>query len=63
MNTTTRFSSRLKKLVRITASGITRRGNWVFRTTASWLTIEPTAVVVASWKKPNSTMLKSSSTA
>ena len=60
--TTTRFSARLKKLVSTTASGMTRRGNCVLRTTASWLTIDPTAVPVASWKKPKSTTLSSSST-
>ena len=45
-----------------TASGITSRGNCVLRTTDSWATIEPTAITVASWKKPNSTMLNSSRT-
>src|SRR5215212_4542413 len=59
--TTTRLSVRLKRLVSTTASGITSRGNCVLRTTDSWLTIELTAVVVASWKKPKSTMLNSSS--
>ena len=62
MNTTTRFRSRLKSAVRTTASGITRRGNCVFLTTPSWVTIEPTAVVVASWKNPKSTMLNNSMT-
>ncbi len=63
MNTTTtiRFSSRLKMLVSTTASGMTRRGNCVLRTTASWPTHELTAVTVASWKKENSTMFISSS--
>ena len=61
-NTTIRLSPRLKRLVSTTASGITRRGNCVLRTTDSWLTIEVTAVIVASWKKPNSTMLNSSRT-
>jgi len=51
----------LKRLVRTTASGITSRGNCVFRTTDSWVTIAGTACVVASWKKPNRTMLNSSS--
>src|SRR4051794_34360612 len=60
--TTTRFSPRLNRLVSTTASGMTRRGKWVLRTTDSWLTIELTAVIVASWKKPKSTTLKSSST-
>ena len=61
-NTTTRLSTRLKNAVSTTASGITRRGNCVLRTTPSWPTIELTAMPVASWKKPNSTMLNSSST-
>src|SRR5680860_422076 len=61
-NTTTRLSPRLNIAVRTTARGITRRGNWVFLTTVSWLTIDCTAVTVASEKKPNSTMLNSSST-
>src|SRR5271156_3613826 len=50
-NTTTRFGPRLNTLVSTTDSGMTSRGNWVLRTTASRLTIEPTAVEVASWKK------------
>src|SRR5215207_3209962 len=62
-STTTRLSPRLNRLVTTTESGITRRGNWVLRTTDSWLTIELTAALVASWKKPNSTMLNRSSTA
>ena len=45
-----------------TASGITSRGNCVLRTTAPAPTIEVTAITVASGKKPNSTMLNSSST-
>src|ERR671925_2208186 len=61
-NTTTRFTAKLNRLVSTTASGITSRGNCVLRTTDSWLTIELTAVTVASWKKPNRTMLKSSRT-
>src|ERR671924_198954 len=61
-NTTIKFKPRLKALVRTTASGITRRGNWVLRTTLSWLTIDSTAVVVASWKKVNSTMLNNNRT-
>jgi hypothetical protein len=62
MNTTIRLSARLNRLVRTTASGITRRGNCVLRTTPSWPTIEVTAMPVASWKNPKSTMLNSSST-
>ena len=62
-NTTTKFRTRLNTLLRTTASGITRRGNCVLRTTDSWFTIELTAVLVASWKKPNSTMFSSSRTA
>ena len=61
-NTTTRFRPRLKTAVSTTASGITSRGNCVLRTTDSWLTIELTACVVASWKNEKSTMLNSSST-
>ena len=61
-NTTTRFRPRLNRLVSTTASGITRRGNCVLRTTPSCPTIDVTATPVASWKKPNSTMLNSSST-
>ena len=57
MNTTTRFSARLKRLVRTTASGITIRGNWVLRTTPSWPTTELVAVTVASAKNPKRTML------
>ena len=60
--TTTRFSPRLKSVVSTTASGITNRGNCVFRTTDSCATIDWTAVLVASEKKLNSTMLKSRST-
>ena len=43
-------------------SGITRRGNWVLRTTPSWATTEVTAIVVASWKKVKRTIPISSST-
>ena len=49
-------------MVSTTASGITSRGNCVLRTTPSCATIDVTAMPVASWKKPNSTMLNSSST-
>ncbi len=62
MNATIRFSPRLKPAVSTTDSGITIRGNCVLRTIASWATTEPTEVLVASWKKPNSTMLNSRST-
>src|SRR5437588_5984982 len=62
-NTTTRFSPRLMRLVTTTDSGTTIRGNCVLRTTDSWATIDPTAVIVASWKKPNRTTLRSSRTA
>src|SRR5258706_790360 len=58
-NATTRFSARLKSAVNTTAIGITSRGNCVLRTTASWPTIDPTAIVDASWKNPNRTMLNS----
>ena len=61
-NATTRLRPRLNSAVTTTASGITSRGNWVLRTTASWPTIEPTARIVASWKKPNSTMSNSRNT-
>src|SRR5688500_11946483 len=59
MNTTTRLGPRLNTLVSTTDRGITRRGNWVLRMTPSYRAIEPTADVVASWKNPNSTRLKS----
>ena len=45
---TAKFSTRLNSDVHTTASGMINRGNWVFRTTASWPTIEPTAIIVAS---------------
>ena len=61
-NTTIRLSTRLKTLVSTTASGMTSRGNCVLRTIASWVRTEPTEVFVASWKKPNSTMLSSRNT-
>ena len=41
---------RLKAPVTTVASGITRRGNWVLRTTLSFAITEVTAFVVASWK-------------
>src|SRR4051794_17640329 len=59
ITTATRFAPRLKRLVRTIDIGITRRGNWVLRTTPSWLTTELTASVVASWKKLNTTTLNS----
>ena len=64
MNTAIRFSPRLKRPVRTTVdSGITRRGNCVFRTIPSWLTTEVHGRdVVASWKKVNTTTLNSSRT-
>ena len=62
MNETSRFSVKLKSVVSTTPSGMTRRGNCVLRTTASWPTIELTDSPVASWKNPNSTMLKSRNT-
>src|SRR5436309_3906859 len=52
-NTTIRFSSRLNSAVSTTDSGIASRGNCVLRTIPSWLAIEVTPIVVASWKKPN----------
>ena len=52
----------MKAPVRTVASGITRRGNWVLRTTPSWATTEVTAFVVASWKKVKRTIPSSSST-
>ena len=55
MRTTTRLTARLNRLVRTTASGITRRGNCVFRTTPSWLTTERTDAPVDSEKKPKRT--------
>src|SRR5215210_2618150 len=62
IRTTTRFTPRLNRLVTTTDSGITRRGNCVFRTTLSWATTDITEVCVASEKKPNSTTFMSSST-
>src|SRR5437588_3289710 len=61
-NATRRFGTRLKTLTSTTESGITSRGNCVLRTTASCATIDPTASPVASWKKPNRTMLNSRNT-
>ncbi len=46
--------------MRTTESGITRRGNCIFRTTPSWAATEVTARWVASAKKVNSMMLSSS---
>ena len=60
--TTTRLRQRLKAPVSTVESGITRRGNWVLRTTPSWATTEVTALVVASWKKVKRTIPSSSST-
>src|SRR5689334_6511499 len=60
--TTTTFSARLNTLVSTTASGMTSRGNCVFRTIDSWATIDPTALPVASENTPNTTMFASSST-
>src|SRR6476659_3301039 len=60
--TMTRLRQKLKKDVTTVASGITRRGNWVLRTTPSWATTEVTAAVVASWKKVNWTIPSSSRT-
>ena len=57
MSTATRFVPRLKRLVRTTAIGMTRRGNCVLRTIPSWATTEGVATVVASWKNVKSTML------
>jgi hypothetical protein len=62
MNATIRFGPRLNAAVSTTDSGITSRGNCVLRTIASCETTDPTEVVVASWKKPNRTMLNSSRT-
>jgi|SRR3712207_2210943 len=61
-STTARFTPRLKRLVTTTARGMTRRGNWLLRTTDSWLTMDGTACDVASWKNEKRTMLNSSST-
>ena len=61
-NATSRFGSRLNRLVSTVASGITRRGNCVLRITDSLPTIDPTAVIVASWKNPKSTMSNSRNT-
>ena len=61
-NTTTRLGMRLKRLVSTTDSGITRRGNCVFRTIDSCETTEVTATFVASWKNVKRTMLNRSST-
>ena len=61
-STAMRFNARLNRLVSTTASGTTSRGNCVLRIIGSWATSEVTATPVASWKKPNSTMLNSSST-
>ena len=52
----------LKAPVRTVESGITRRGNWVLRTTPSWATTEVTALVVDSWKKVKRTIPSSSIT-
>src|SRR5438477_11344263 len=52
ISTTIRFSSMLNSEVSTIASGITSRGNCVFRTIASCETTDPTAVVVASCRKP-----------
>ena len=60
--TTIRLREKLKPPVSTTESGITRRGNWVLRTTPSWATTEVTAFCVASWKKVKRTMPSSSST-
>src|SRR2546421_11938173 len=48
---TIRLKNRLKDDVTTTDRGITSRGNWVLRTTASFDAIDGTAVLVASWKK------------
>ena len=45
--TTTRLRQRLKAPVSTVASGITRRGNWVLRTTPSWATTEVTRVLAS----------------
>ena len=58
MKTATRFSPRLNTPVNTTESGITRRGNWVLRTTLSWLTTEVTEREVASWKNVKRTTPK-----
>ena len=60
--TMTRLRQKLKAPVSTVASGITSRGNWVLRTTASWLTTEVTALVLDSWKKVKRTMPSSSIT-
>src|SRR5438046_2433369 len=60
--TAIRFRARLNDPVSTVARGMTRRGNWVLRTTPSWATTDVTEVLVASWKKVNSTMFISSST-
>jgi hypothetical protein len=52
----------LKAPVTTVASGITRRGNWVLRTTPSWATTEVTPLVVDSWKKVKRTIPSSSRT-
>ncbi len=62
IRTTIRFIPRLKRPVTTTESGITMRGNWVLRTTLSWLTTDCTAPCVASEKSPKRTTLKSSRT-
>ena len=62
-STTTMFSAEVEeRRCSTVASGITRRGNWVLRTMPSWATTDVTACEVASWKKPNRTMLSSSRT-
>ena len=58
--TTTRLRQKLKTPVRTVESGITRRGNWVLRTTPSWATTEVTELVVDSWKKVKRTIPSSS---
>ena len=60
--TTTRLVARLKSPVSTIESGITRRGNWVLRTTPSCVTTEVTELLVASWKKVKTTIPSSSST-
>ncbi len=62
MKTTIRFRASVKNATRTVESGITRRGNCVLRTIPSWASTELTAPPVASWKKPKTTRLNSSST-
>ena len=60
--TTIRLTHRLKTPVTTAESGMTSRGNCVFRTTPSCETTAVTALVLASWKKEKTTMPSSSIT-